>query len=69
MSVAQRVAEEMDVALGQEVGYSIRQAYSNTIYTARGIGLMIACLLGSSLDYTASYQTVKLVHTVVMDGT
>lgn len=24
MSVAQRVAEEMDVALGQEVGYSIR---------------------------------------------
>lgn len=24
MSVAQRVSEEMDVALGQEVGYSIR---------------------------------------------
>jgi pre-mRNA-splicing factor ATP-dependent RNA helicase DHX15/PRP43 len=24
MSVAQRVAEEMDVSLGQEVGYSIR---------------------------------------------
>lgn len=24
MSVAQRVAEEMDVCLGQEVGYSIR---------------------------------------------
>ena len=24
MSVAQRVADEMDVALGQEVGYSIR---------------------------------------------
>ena len=26
MSVAQRVAEEMDVSLGQEVGYSIRSA-------------------------------------------
>lgn len=24
MSVAQRVSEEMDVSLGQEVGYSIR---------------------------------------------
>ena len=28
MSVAQRVAEEMDVALGQEVGYSIRCLYA-----------------------------------------
>ena len=44
MSVAQRVAEEMDVTLGQQIGYSIRFedcTSSNTILTYMTDGMLL----------------------------
>jgi len=55
MSVAQRVSEEMDVALGQEVGYSIRfedcssaKTVLKWVFTAKAIQILRLINLASS---------------------
>ena len=55
MSVAQRVADEMDVVLGQEVGYSIRFEDCSSSRTA--LKLVMLNLCGIRLIFDIKFTT------------